>query len=764
MASGWNYIWGESWKEYIQRSTITDDIVGAQRQSTRDMIGAISGHTVSILTGMNIMGGQLSSSMDRGFAQVGASMDHGFAQVGSSIDRMGAAVGAGFDQLDATMSEGFGQLGSAMYDGFAQLGGQMDQIAGEIRGLNASFQWGFGQMIAQMGGMNDSLNTLIKLAREEVQRLAYNHFEIARDAFRRQLYEDCLEELAKAISGDHVSSGYKLEWRFHQMQGVIRLGFFGCEPSLVDPAQAEQSFLLAAKYARADFPEEAAKAYLSAGWAAFVQGKLPEALKYTDQAVSTDPKLVEAAFQAAKFRMADGRPGEALPLLRTAIDAAPAYVVKASADGDFQRHQDELDGFLEAMRQEQMKALAPKVRAWLAEADGWAETVAEVAACKEELARWRGLLDGNWGLLDLLRYAGGGAEKDHDRVVAACKVGVERLEAERIAEQEAERKELDRKRNTIRIEKRTVKHERFVAENYQVEEEYEVDEPYEDKEMYPDLVVVQPAGLFRKEKLSRVMRTRTVTKYRKVRKTRVVTKTRSVMREVEEQCSVLVNGLGESLPQFVRIPAGTFLMGSPEGEEGRHADEKPHTVTLTKPFELMTTPVTQAMWEFVMGGNPSHFKGPDLPVERVSWNDVQEFIGKFNGMLGVTSFRLPTEAEWEYACRAGTTSARYGSLEDVAWYTGNSGSGTHPVGQKQPNAWGLYDMLGNVWEWCQDWYGSYPDGDTIDPKGPSSGSYRVYRGGSWSLVAWNVRAAYRPYFGPGFRGINLGFRLARSLS
>jgi len=254
MASGWNYIWGESWKEYIQRSTITGDLERAQQQSTREMVGAISGHTASILTGMNLMGGQLSSSMDRGFAQVG-----------SSINQLGNAVGAGFDQLGATMSDGFGQLGSAMYDGFAQLGGQMDQIAGEIAGLNASFQWGFGQMIAQMGGMNDSLNTLIKLAREEVQRLAYNHFEIARDAFRRQLYEDCLEELGKAISGDHVSSGYKLEWRFHQMQGVIRLGYFGCEPSLVDPAQAEQSFLLAAKYARADFPEEAAKAYLSAG-------------------------------------------------------------------------------------------------------------------------------------------------------------------------------------------------------------------------------------------------------------------------------------------------------------------------------------------------------------------------------------------------------------------------------------------------------------------------------------------------------------------
>jgi len=759
MASGWNYIWGESWKEYIQRSTITGDLERAQQQSTREMVGAISGHTASILTGMNLMGGQLSSSMDRGFAQVG-----------SSINQLGNAVGAGFDQLGATMSDGFGQLGSAMYDGFAQLGGQMDQIAGEIAGLNASFQWGFGQMIAQMGGMNDSLNTLIKLAREEVQRLAYNHFEIARDAFRRQLYEDCLEELGKAISGDHVSSGYKLEWRFHQMQGVIRLGYFGCEPSLVDPAQAEQSFLLAAKYARADFPEEAAKAYLSAGWAAFVQGKLPEALKYTDQAVSADSDLTEAVFQAAKFRMADGRPGDALPLLRTAIDAAPAYVVKASADGDFQRHQDELDGFLEAMRQEQLKALAPKVRGWLSEAEGWATTVAEVEACTDELGRWRSLLEGKWGLLNLLKYADEGAKQDHLAIVRAHDAGLKRLEGERIAAEaaaaavkEAARKELERKRNTSRIETRAVKVEKPVDEAYQVQEQYEENEPYDVEEQYQDLVVIRPAGLFRREEVGHVTRTRTVTRNRKVTKTRTVTRHREVVRQVEVETLARVNLLDEVVSvfpeehfKFVRIPAGKFRMGS--------SDENLHTVTLTKPFELMTTPVTQALWEFVMGGNPSCFKGPDRPVEEVSWDDAQGFISKLNAMLGVTCFRLPTEAEWEYACRAGTTSATYGNLDEVAWYENNSGKETHRVGQKQPNAWGLYDMLGNVWEWCQDWYGGYPDGDVIDPVGPSSGSSRVNRGGSWGNGARIVHAANRYLGAPGYRYGILGFRLARSLS
>jgi len=132
-----------------------------------------------------------------------------------------------------------------------------------------------------------------------------------------------------------------------------------------------------------------------------------------------------------------------------------------------------------------------------------------------------------------------------------------------------------------------------------------------------------------------------------------------------------------------------------------------------------------------------------------------------NQMLGTDSLRLPTEAEWEYACRAGTTGARYGKLGEVAWYEDNSDGETHRVGTKAPNAWGLYDMLGNVWEWCQDWHGSYPSGPVTDPTGPSTGSYRVYRGGSWDFDAGGVRAAYRGGDSPGYRNGYLGFRVAR---
>jgi len=221
--------------------------------------------------------------------------------------------------------------------------------------------------------------------------------------------------------------------------------------------------------------------------------------------------------------------------------------------------------------------------------------------------------------------------------------------------------------------------------------------------------------------------------------------------------------------EFVYIQPGRFTMGSPSNESGRDNDERQHQVTLTKGFYMQTTEVTQGQWQRVMGSNPSWFKncGDDCPVEEVSWNDAQDFIRRLNQREGTDKYRLPTEAEWEYAARAGSTT-RFcfgndnGQLGQYAWYDNNSGSKPHSVAQKKPNAWGLYDMHGNVWEWVQDWYGNYPSGSVTDPTGPSSGSSRVFRGGSWNAGAGDCRSAYRYRSTPGGRSNYLGFRLARA--
>jgi formylglycine-generating enzyme required for sulfatase activity len=232
-----------------------------------------------------------------------------------------------------------------------------------------------------------------------------------------------------------------------------------------------------------------------------------------------------------------------------------------------------------------------------------------------------------------------------------------------------------------------------------------------------------------------------------------------------QSATIQTNSIGM---KFVLIPAGTFQMGSPMGEPGLINDERQNKVSISKPFYLQTTEVTEGQWQKVMGGIPPRFKacGKNCPVWGVSWDRAQEFISKLNRMEKTDKYRLPTEAEWEYACRAGSTT-RYcfgddeAKLKEYAWYYQNSQMRRHPVGQKKPNAWGLYDMHGNVWEWCQDWYGKYPDGIVTDPKGSPSGHFRVLRGGSWLYSAGFTRSGSRVCSLPGVSSFSFGFRVAR---
>ncbi len=248
----------------------------------------------------------------------------------------------------------------------------------------------------------------------------------------------------------------------------------------------------------------------------------------------------------------------------------------------------------------------------------------------------------------------------------------------------------------------------------------------------------------------------------------------------------ITNSLGM---KFNLIPPGGFMMGSPTSEWGRRGDETQHRVKITKPFYMSVHEVTQSQYERMMGKNPSHFsasgegswalrpgffsrllRAPDtlqFPVEQVSWNDAVEFCNRLSKSEGV-EYRLPTEAEWEYACRAGATTAySFGDderqLPQYAWYKDNFSETTHPVGELKPNAWGLFDMHGNVWEWCQDWYGDYDLQVVSDPTGPASGIRRVLRGGAFSYRPRLVRAAIRyNSFRPDGRSLSFGFRLART--
>lgn len=235
------------------------------------------------------------------------------------------------------------------------------------------------------------------------------------------------------------------------------------------------------------------------------------------------------------------------------------------------------------------------------------------------------------------------------------------------------------------------------------------------------------------------------------------TPTTTVSSSTSNSETITVNGVSFNM---IRVEGGTFQMGS---ETGYDSEKPVHQVTLSC-FSIGQTEVTQELWRAVMGSNPSHFKGSKRPVEQVNWNDCQTFITKLNRLTGKT-FRLPTEAEWEYAAHGGNKSKDYeysgsNEIDDVAWYGDNSGGTTHDVATKSPNELGIYDMSGNVWEWCQDWYGKYSSGSQTKPTGPTSGSNRVKRGGSWGSSATICRVAYRYYNTPTSTYSYYGFRLA----
>ena len=282
--------------------------------------------------------------------------------------------------------------------------------------------------------------------------------------------------------------------------------------------------------------------------------------------------------------------------------------------------------------------------------------------------------------------------------------------------------------------------------------------------LVPTLLMAQAAGgaIKRPTKKTQTATTKPAAKKPAAKPKPEAVRSQSQTTQRREQLPDAIRSL---IANMVRIEGGTFTMGatSEQGSDALDGEKPAHQVTLSS-FSIGKYEVTQEEWQAVMGSNPSKFIGSKRPVENVSWTDCQEFILKLNQMTS-KRFRLPTEAEWEYVARGGNRSNGYkyagsDNLGSVAWYDGNSGSETHDVGLKSPNELGLYDIIGNVYEWCQDWYGSYSSSNQTNPTGASYGSDHVLRGGSWVSNAWCCRSSARGYYGPSDRTFNLGLRLA----
>lgn len=738
-----DFVWGTDWRQYLQNQAYVDDIRDAQASAARETVAAIDAGSRSILLGLETGMGEVADAQ-RESGRLIASAQWDAARMAADATKRAA-----------------------------------DRVVGAIGDLDSTFRWGFGQVIGTLGGMSTSLSALVQSAKTPAQTAAYEQFEIARDAFRKSLYAECLEALDKAVSGDHTSPGYKLEWRFHQLAGVVRLGFAGCDVKLVDPPAAEQSFLLAARYARADAPADAARALFSAGWAAFVQGKLHDALTHTEAAIGIDARFAEALFQAARVRMTQGDPDGALPALRRAIDVDRGYAMRASGDDVFLQHSPSLHGFLEALRDEKSKTLQPVASARLAvlaplvaksAALGTHRTIRRLATVAEP--------GSVVGLMDLLEV-----DQNWEEEALELSAFINELTGQRILR------------------------EVHVSEARDVQETYEVDEPYDVQEAYSENVII-PGGLFRKERVEVVQRNRTVRKVRKV------SKTRTVRRVIDERQQVWVNGFGDvhqaPLDGWILLRPGMFVrmrvfhFYSPFIPE-RHSDMGREAVTITRAFFMKATPVTQAQYLKTMGHNTSRDpERADCPVVQVTWFDAIAYCNALSRAEGLEEayvidkssvqhkkvvgfdvkfweaqsiseasvrwkgldspgYRLPTDAEWEYACRAGTTDRLHGKQDAFAWSEDNSGGTLHPVGQKLSNPWGLFDMCGGVMEWCWDWYydraAAMPT-ETENPTGPTHGEKRVCRGMTYSsnMKSDLTRLGYKP----DHEGHSFGFRIVRS--
>lgn len=611
------------------------------------------------------------------------------------------------------MDAGFGKVAQATEQGFEQLSWEIQDVSRGISEMNATFQWGFGEMLNQMTRLNSAVSELVKLATTPIQTEANEYFQNARDALRRGLYPEALEEAEKAI-GKH-----KLEWRYYSLAGTIRLGSIAGDLELIDLHKAEEFFLSAARYAKADAPEDSARSYMAASWAAYCQGKMGRALGHAEQAISLQPALAEALFQAGKVYMALSEPDNALPLLARAIEVDKCYALKAAADGDFQRYDSELREFLEAMRQEKMRQVRPEIESALKKYEFWLSRSEDLR--NDPLIRKATcLVHAGLPLWDLLN-----AQKELTDLpgrLAKLSVGVRFFE---------------------RIE--------VPGRLYHIEERY---------------VELTPGGasLFRRLAGPKE-RVRTVEQSWRNEQILIRDATGAVPVQID----------------LIPIPPASFKMDGSRSVRVTKAfllSSTPITVAQYKSFTPQSKPEpTSAAFPVVNVTWYDAVTYCNILSREFALEEAYEVTPRGVRFKGIEceGYRLPTEAEWERATLRLSldltdVGRSYSGIDESAWFAENSGRALQPVKLKKPSAWGLYDMLGNVSEWVFDWYGEgYWPCPEEDPTGPDEShpmariSGKVTRGGSYAdpeeYVTKGGRA--RPV-DPKLKSPTVGFRLART--